>query len=209
MINTPAKAVQRSEEVDTTDEVRRTAICHNPCMIITDGEPHFMKILIAVEDKEFTAAISDFLCTQQRWNEHVEFKIIHVVEPLHPGAFRAYSDEFLKSYAEERERSGRSLIMSIGNDLKQQYPSAQFSEEVLNGHVKEVIIDTARDWNADLIVVGSHGRRGVSQFLLGSVSMSVLSTAPCAVMIVKLPPTKDTEKEAEKETRRETSASAK
>ena len=154
-----------------------------------------MKILVAVEDTEFTAAIANFLCTQQRWNEEVEFKIIHVVEPLHPCAFKAYSDEFLKSYTEERRRAGKSLIMSIGTQLRQQYPAARISEEVLNGHVKEVIIETAKDWNADLIVVGSHGRVGVSHFLLGSVSMSVLSAAPCAVMIVKLPPTNDTKAE--------------
>jgi nucleotide-binding universal stress UspA family protein len=55
------------------------------------------------------------------------------------------------------------------------------------GRPKEAIVDTAEQWPADLIVMGSHGRHGVGRFLLGSVSLSVLSQAPCSVAIVKLP----------------------
>lgn len=159
-----------------------------------------MRILIAVEDKVYTEAIAQFLRDQQRWNEDVEFRIIHVIEPLHPSAFRAYSEEFLKNYKEERERAGRALLLSIDTSLRQQYPAAQIGTEVLEGHPKEVIVATGKDWNADLIVVGSHGRTGLTQFFLGSVSMSVLSAAPCAVMIVKLPGQQEKGKESEKET---------
>ncbi len=146
-----------------------------------------MKILIAVEDKQYTNAIAQFVCTHGTWPGEPEFRIINVVEPLYMGAITGYSNEILLSYAQERQRAGLSLVLSIGTQLKQQYPCAKVQEEVLEGHPKEVIVDTAKSWNADLIIVGSHGRSGISQFLLGSVSMSVLSVAPCSVMIVKLP----------------------
>lgn len=42
-----------------------------------------------------------------------------------------------------------------------------------------------RTWNADLIMLGSHGKRGLDRFLLGSVSEAVSRHAPCSVEIVR------------------------
>jgi len=43
----------------------------------------------------------------------------------------------------------------------------------------------AKEWKADNIVMGSHGRKGLSKFLMGSVSSAVMQHAPCSVMLVK------------------------
>jgi len=58
---------------------------------------------------------------------------------------------------------------------------------VLSGNPKEVILEEAKDWNADLIVVGSHGRRGLKRFLLGSVAEAVAMNAHCSVVVVRGP----------------------
>lgn len=50
------------------------------------------------------------------------------------------------------------------------------------------ICQTAKNWRADLIVMGSHRRRGLQELLLGSVSNYVMHHAPCSVMIVSLAP---------------------
>lgn len=55
---------------------------------------------------------------------------------------------------------------------------------VLSGAPYEAIVEAAQDNNADLVVVGTHGRTGVSRFFLGSVASRVISTAPCPVMTV-------------------------
>ena len=44
---------------------------------------------------------------------------------------------------------------------------------------------SARATRADLIVLGTHGRRGISKFLLGSVAERVIATAPCPVVAVR------------------------
>lgn len=49
-----------------------------------------------------------------------------------------------------------------------------------------LICQVAQNWMADAIVVGSHGRRGLSALLLGSVSNHVMHHAPCSVMVVRL-----------------------
>lgn len=159
-----------------------------------------MKVLIAVEDKLFGDAIADFICNREDWEESVEFRVIHVVEPLHPPAFTCLRQDVMESYSEERHRAGKAFVLSVGTELRRRYPHAAITEQVLDGIPKEIIVQTAKEWNADLIIVGSHGRAGISQFLLGSVSMSVLSASTCSVMIVKLPAQQTKKNEQAKDT---------
>jgi universal stress protein A len=56
---------------------------------------------------------------------------------------------------------------------------------ILTGAPYEAIAEAARGNYADLVVLGTHGRKGVSRFFLGSVAARVISTAPCPVMTVR------------------------
>jgi nucleotide-binding universal stress UspA family protein len=63
---------------------------------------------------------------------------------------------------------------------------AKFGEVMLRtGDARDLINQTAKDLGVDLIVMGTHGRRGVSRALLGSVTESVVRTAPCPVLTVR------------------------
>jgi universal stress protein A len=53
------------------------------------------------------------------------------------------------------------------------------------GDARSVILAAAGELRADLIVMGTHGRRGVSRLVLGSVAESVVRTAPCPVLLVR------------------------
>jgi len=55
------------------------------------------------------------------------------------------------------------------------------------GDVRERILDSASEWRADLIVLGSHGKRGLQRFLLGSVAEFVARHARCSVHIIRTP----------------------
>jgi nucleotide-binding universal stress UspA family protein len=57
--------------------------------------------------------------------------------------------------------------------------------EVLSGSPAHVIVAFARDWGADLVILGSHGRTGLARLLLGSVARNVLHHAGCSVLIVR------------------------
>jgi nucleotide-binding universal stress UspA family protein len=67
--------------------------------------------------------------------------------------------------------------------------SAEFTTDtaVETGDVRESIIDAAAAWQADLIIVGSHGQSGLRRFLLGSVAEFVARHAACSVEIVRTP----------------------
>ena len=50
---------------------------------------------------------------------------------------------------------------------------------------KDAIVNEAREWDADLIVLGSHGYGRVKRLVLGSVAAGVVASAPCSVQVVR------------------------
>jgi nucleotide-binding universal stress UspA family protein len=58
---------------------------------------------------------------------------------------------------------------------------------VATGDARSVILDDAAEWHADLIVLGSHGRKGPGRFFLGSASEAIARHARCSVQIVRIP----------------------
>jgi len=67
-------------------------------------------------------------------------------------------------------------------------PAVRFGKMIVQpGEPRDAIIETATSLRPDLIVIGSHGRRGVSRLVLGSVAEEVVRRAPCPVLIVRSP----------------------
>lgn len=56
---------------------------------------------------------------------------------------------------------------------------------VESGDPREVITEEAKKLHAELIVMGTHGRRGITRALIGSVAESVVRTAHCSVLVVR------------------------
>lgn len=68
------------------------------------------------------------------------------------------------------------------------FPTAKFGRSIIElGDARDAILKAAEAVDAELIVIGSHGRRGVSRMLLGSVAEHVLRRAPCPVLVVRTP----------------------
>jgi nucleotide-binding universal stress UspA family protein len=86
---------------------------------------------------------------------------------------------------EDDKKPAHVLAERIAEELR----STGFKADtaVKGGDVRETIIDLAAEWHADLIVVGSHGERGLKRFLLGSVAEFVARHAMCSVAIVRTP----------------------
>ena len=81
--------------------------------------------------------------------------------------------------------------------VKPDDPLVRVSHRFARGDAADEIVRLAEEVNADLIVMGTHGRGGLSRLLLGSVAEAVMRTAPCPVLTVKAPvPDKEAEKPA-------------
>jgi nucleotide-binding universal stress UspA family protein len=76
-----------------------------------------------------------------------------------------------------------ALALTRKHDLKAE--SALF--ETMGSRVSDVILREAKKWKADLIVIGTHGRRGINRMVLGSDAEAVLRSAPVPVLMVRSP----------------------
>ena len=159
-----------------------------------------MNILLAIDDSPHSSAALEAVLARP-WPEESQFKVISVVEPFHPeyaGWHTSYVPLAIEAQKELLD-STKNLVEKMGESLREQFGDDNVTHAVLEGYIKDKIIEVAKEWNADLIVMGSHGRRGFTKFLLGSVSEAVVSHAPCSVEIVKLPHPDHTSKEHVKE----------
>jgi len=142
-----------------------------------------MKILLAVDDSKFSDAALQAVIAQIP-PQGTEVLVLHVVEPITP----VPPPQMSAGYAPELAswvKDGRELVEREAERLRAAGFKANGAVET--GDVREKIIDAATERHADLIVMGSHGRRGVQRFLLGSVAEHVARHAPCSVEIVRIP----------------------
>ena len=139
-----------------------------------------MKVLMAIDDSQFSEQVLQALIMQFR-PEQTEVRVLHVLQPIAPPP-----PQMSPGYAPElddQKKPAHALVERMAEKLRNSGFKA--SGEVAIGDTREQIIEDASDWHADLIMVGSHGHRGLRRFLLGSVAESVARHADCSVEIVR------------------------
>jgi len=147
-----------------------------------------MKVIIATDGSEYSKAAVEECCRMIIRPEDVEIKIVAAYENVYvvmgePVAVSAdYYQELTKAaanqadiFADEARRIVRERLDGRVKDV---------SVDVVNGSPEHMIVEIAKEWKANLIVVGSHGR-GFWGRLLGSVSDAVVHHAPCSVLVVR------------------------
>lgn len=97
----------------------------------------------------------------------------------------AASGELVEQWFDLLHKEGRTILLEAIDIAKRQTVSAD--AWLLHGPPAEVIAAFAGDCGADLIMMGSHGRRGVRRLFIGSVAEGVLRIAPVPVLIVREP----------------------
>jgi nucleotide-binding universal stress UspA family protein len=140
--------------------------------------PNVQHILVAHDFGEPAQGALEFaLGLAGKLNAHVT--VLHAYDlPIH-GLEGLAAGAALETHVQAAARTALDEIVAQSRD------SAVDVESVLRtGPPWSEITATARDMHADLIVVGTHGRRGLSRAMLGSVAERVVRSAPCPVLTV-------------------------
>jgi nucleotide-binding universal stress UspA family protein len=146
-----------------------------------------MKILLAVDGSEYSAEAVGEVAARP-WPPETAVRVVSAVETITPPApefsYEAGADfqrtlQELRNLAEQWTAGAAETLRASGLTAE---------TAVRDGDARSVIVDEARDWQADLIVVGTHGRTGLKRWLLGSVAQAVVGHAPCSVEVVRKKP---------------------
>ena len=85
----------------------------------------------------------------------------------------------LRESAQEFVNKAAEIARAAGIDVETKIVESEV------GHVAEMLADAAAEWQADLLVVGTHGRRGVERFFVGSVAENLVSRATMSLLLVR------------------------
>ena len=142
------------------------------------------KILCPVDFSEYSDHVLRYaLAFAAAYDAHLE--LLHVLDL--PFAPVYWADEVADMYpSTERVKAlcRQQLDEQVGK-CKQTHPSV--AGRVVGGNPFAEIVRAAKDGDFDLIVVGTHGRTGLSHMLIGSTAEKVVRHAPCPVLSVKHP----------------------
>jgi len=146
-----------------------------------------MKILLAVDGSKFSDAAAQVLASRFR-KEDAQVLVLQVVEPLvfstPPQMSPGYAPE-MAARLQDQLKQAKDYTARAAETLR----AAGFKADsrVVENEVRTAILDIAAEWSADLVVLGSHGQKGLRRFLLGSVAEFVARHARSSVLVVRLP----------------------
>ena len=132
-----------------------------------------MKVLLAIDTSKTSHVVQ--MAASRPWPADTMFCVISVIDMRHW--------EGLPALIEDAKHEAESVVKRATNELAK--TGHRVFSEIREGSPKEIITGQAKQWSADLVMVGSHGLGLATRFLLGSVAQAVLRTAPCSVEIVR------------------------
>lgn len=160
-----------------------------PCSVVIVRRPERQpikgtkRVLLATDGSAHSEAAARSV-SQRPWPEDSVVRVVSVIDPMIPVMDPWYAageviDQIrqqTKKECEEAVASAHKIVTDAGLNA---------TTAVLSGSPKRRIIEYAKEWEADLIVIGSHGRRGLTRLAIGSVSEAVAMNAECSVEVIR------------------------
>ncbi len=142
----------------------------------------YRKILVAIDLSEEAKQILE-TAVGLRQVHNAELLVAHIVAPASIAYGGVYMMELNKSQ-DELNTAAKERLATYANEYK-----VEASQQIVSvGHPHAEIHRLAEEYDIDLVVIGSHGRRGIQRFILGSTANGVLQGATCDVLAVRVKP---------------------
>jgi nucleotide-binding universal stress UspA family protein len=109
----------------------------------------------------------------------------HTYIPYNADAVGIVTSQSVLECIEAQRTQHEEILFQAQEQIQKEHPNLAVSTKLKEGRPADKIIETAKEENVDVIVMGSRGLGGIKQLFLGSVSDRVADEAPCPVLIVK------------------------
>lgn len=145
----------------------------------------YKQIMVAIDESE-TSALALKEAVRLAKDQKAELRVVHIIDEsiINPAESHVDYATLWQTYQEE----GQRFIDRISAELRQLKVKFNCHLVVLKpftGRLAEKIIEEAESWPADMLVLGTHGRRGFHHLFLGSVAESVMRIATMPVLLVR------------------------
>jgi len=145
----------------------------------------YNRILVAVDGSE-TSSLALREAIGLAKDQHASLRIIYIVDLT-----LIYTDlgaPFAVEYQRALQAAGEKVITAcsaVARGSGIEFEATALPINTIGQHISDTIEDEAKRWQADLIVIGTHGRRGIRRFLLGSVAEGVARVASKPVLLIR------------------------
>jgi len=148
-----------------------------------------MRILITTDGSDFSRAAVEKCCEMVVKPDETAIKIVSVYEVTLPLDVFPSPTEFSERLENSAREQAESFAEQSAALIREAFPNSNIdlTTQISIGAPEQVLIETAKEWNADLVVVGSHGRGFWGRMLLGSTTDALVHHAPCSVLVVRKP----------------------
>ena len=146
----------------------------------------YKNIMIATDGSD-TSNTALHEAIQLAINQKAHLRIVHVVEEgiVSRGGVGLDYSLIIKEFRDEGQRLLDKAATLVPKQSPIKFDTNLIELNPFQGRVAEVIVKKAQDWPADLLIIGTHGRRGFSHLLLGSVAENIIRIATMPVLLIR------------------------
>jgi nucleotide-binding universal stress UspA family protein len=137
----------------------------------------FQRILVAIDGSEFAAHALE-VASRLATALSAQIGLVHVIDPNLVGSETGVPTDRMWALL---RADGQRLLDTAASMVPARVDPWKFLRE---GTPWKEIVQSAREWSADVIVVGTHGRSGLTRLLLGSTAEGVMRHAPGPVLVI-------------------------
>ena len=144
----------------------------------------FKRILVPVDGSN-TSNLALQWAVKLAKEQQAQIEVVYVIDDINLGQETGYTPDEL---VDALRKSGQEILRRAEALLREAGMTAAtklLEIETFGHHVADMIADEAKIWSADVIVIGTHGRRGVTHFFLGSVAERVVRIATTPVLLIR------------------------
>ncbi len=139
------------------------------------------RILCPIDFSDASPKVADYAATLAR-SAGAEIMAVYVAPEMNRYAKMYVAPNMIDTLEQDIVKGAEDKMESF---LKKDFAGLKASGKVVIGYAPEAIVDLARALDADMIVMGSHGRKAIDRIIFGSVAEKVVKTSPVPVMTVR------------------------